>query len=464
MMKIYNTLTRKKEEFIPLEENKVKMYVCGPTVYNFIHVGNARPAVIFDTLRRYFKYKGYEVQYVVNFTDIDDKLINKAIEENTTVKKLAEKYIAEYLTDVTGLNILESETIHPKATDHIGGIIKFIKELESKGFAYNVDGNVYFDTSKLENYGKLSKKNMEDLISGARVEVSDEKRFPSDFVLWKKEKPNEPSWDSPWGKGRPGWHIECSVMSRDILGDTIDIHAGGEDLQFPHHENEIAQSESLTGKPFANYWMHNGMINVENQKMSKSLNNFFTVRDVSKDYDLEILRFFIVSGHYRKPINYSRETIHQAEASLQRLYNAKRNLEFLIENNSSGEVNDEIVTKLNNFKDQFEVAMDDDINTADAVTTLFEIAKYVNSSFDEFTAKETIIYAYDLFLKLGDVLGILYKETADELPEEAKELVEKRTTARKNKDFALADELRNKLLDLGIEIEDTRDGIKWKKI
>ncbi len=463
-MRLYNTLTRKKEEFIPIEKDKVKIYACGPTVYNYIHVGNARPAVIFDTLRRYFKYKGYDVEYVVNFTDIDDKLINRAIEEDTTVKELAERYIKEYITDTKGLNILEEETIHPKATDYIGGIIKFIKGLEEKEFAYNVDGNVYFDTTKLKDYGKLSKKNLEDLISGARVQVNDEKKTTSDFALWKKEKPGEPSWGSPWGKGRPGWHIECSVMAKELLGDTIDIHAGGEDLQFPHHENEIAQSESLTGKPFARYWLHNGMINIDNQKMSKSLNNFFTVRDVSKEYDLEILRFFIVSGHYRKPINYSRETIHQADASLQRLYNCKRNLKFFMENNPPGLVDDTIKLKMIEFKNQFEQAMEDDINTADAVTALFEIAKFVNSTFDEFTSRESAEFVNEEYLQLADVLGILYKEVEDEVSEEAMELINKRIEARKNKDFKLADELRDALLEIGVEVEDTRDGVKWKKI
>jgi cysteinyl-tRNA synthetase len=463
-VRLYNTLTRKKEEFIPIEKDKVKIYACGPTVYNFIHVGNARPAVIFDTLRRYFKYKGYDVKYVVNFTDIDDKLINKAIEENTTVKELSERYIKEYLTDTKGLNILEDETIHPKATDYIGGIIKFIKGLEEKSFAYNVEGNVYFDTTKLNDYGKLSKKNIDDLISGARVQVNDEKKTTADFALWKKEKPGEPSWGSPWGKGRPGWHIECSVMARELLGDTIDIHAGGEDLQFPHHENEIAQSESLTGKPFARYWLHNGMINIDNQKMSKSLNNFFTVRDVGKEYDLEILRFFIISGHYRKPINYSRETIHQADASLQRLYNSKRNLKFYMENNPPGVIEESVKMKMIGFKNQFEDVMDDDINTADAVTVLFEIAKFVNSTFDEFTSKESAEFVNEKYIEIADVLGILYKEVQDEVSEEAMELIHKRSEARKNKDFKLADQLRDELLEIGVEVEDTRDGVKWKKI
>lgn len=463
-MKLYNTLTRQKEEFIPLMPNKVKMYVCGPTVYNYIHVGNARPAVIFDTLRRYFKYKGYEVIYVVNFTDIDDKLINKALEENTTVKELAEKYIREYLTDVKGLNILVDETINPRATEHIGGIIKFIKALEEKGYAYNIDGNVYFDTTKIKDYGKLSKKNLDELISGARVDVNDEKKSPSDFALWKKEKPGEPSWGSPWGKGRPGWHIECSVMTRDILGDTIDIHAGGEDLQFPHHENEIAQSEALTGKPFANYWLHNGMINVNDEKMSKSLNNFFTVRDVSKEYDLEILRFFIVSGHYRKPINYSRETIRQAEASLQRLYNSKFKLASLLEKNSHGEMDQHTRVKLLSLKDEFEKAMEDDINTADAVTAMFETSKLINTTLDETSSIETLGFTMEIYMAMADVLGILYKEPNDEISDLALQIIEKRNEARKKKDFKLADEFRNQLLDMGIEIEDTRDGVKWKRI
>lgn len=463
-MRLYNTLTRQKEEFIPLTPNKVKMYVCGPTVYNYIHVGNARPAVVFDTLRRYFKYKGYEVIYVVNFTDIDDKLINKALEENTTVKELAEKYIREYLTDVKGLNILVDETINPRATEHIGGIIKFIKALEDKGYAYNIDGNVYFDTTKIKDYGKLSKKNLDELISGARVDVNDEKKSPSDFALWKKEKPGEPSWGSPWGKGRPGWHIECSVMIRDILGDTIDIHAGGEDLQFPHHENEIAQSEALTGKPFANYWLHNGMINVNDEKMSKSLNNFFTVRDVSKEYDLEILRFFIVSGHYRKPINYSRETIHQAEASLQRLYNSKFKLASLLEKNSPGEMDHVTRVKLLSLKAEFEKAMEDDINTADAVTAMFETSKLINTTLDETTSIETLELTMEIYMAMANVLGILYKEPNDEISDLAMQIIEKRNEARKKKDFKLADEFRNQLLDMGIEIEDTRDGVKWKRI
>ncbi len=462
-MKLYNSLTRQKEEFKPLEDNIVKMYVCGPTVYNYIHVGNARPMVIFDTLRRYFIYKGYEVKYVVNFTDIDDKMIKKAQEQNTTVKEIADKYIKEFLKDSEGLNIYEEETIHPKATENISEIIEFIKELEEKGFAYNVDGNVYFVISKDKNYGKLSNKNLDDLISGARVGVNEEKKNPGDFALWKKEKPGEPSWDSPWSKGRPGWHIECSVMSRKYLGDTIDIHAGGEDLQFPHHENEIAQSENLTGKTFARFWMHNGMLNIDDKKMSKSLNNFFTVREVSELYDLEVIRFFILSGHYRKQINYSRETIEQAKNSLERLYNGKRALEYMFEKNSSGKIDKKIINKIKNYKEQFEEAMEDDINTADAVSAMFDMVKFINTEFDEFTSKETVKNTLDSFNKLAAVLGILYKED-DELSEEAKKLIEKRKDARKNKDYKLADQLRDELLDLGVQVEDTREGMKWKKI
>jgi len=462
-MKLYNSLTRKKEEFKPLEDKKVKMYVCGPTVYNYIHVGNARPMVIFDTLRRYFIYKGYEVKYVVNFTDIDDKMIKKAQEQNTTLKKIANKYIEEFLKDSKGLNVYEEKTIHPKATDNIGDIIKFVKELEEKGYAYNVDGNVYFDISKDKNYGKLSNKNLDDLISGARVGINKEKKNSGDFALWKKEKPGEPSWSSPWGKGRPGWHIECSVMSRKYLGDTIDIHAGGEDLQFPHHENEIAQSESLTGKTFARFWLHNGMLNIDDKKMSKSLNNFFTVREVSELYDLEVIRFFILSGHYRKPINYSRETIDQAKNSLERLYNGKRSLKYMIDENSTGQIDKDIENKINNFKSQFEEAMDDDINTADAVSALFDMVKFINTEYDEFTSKETIKFTLEIYNELSDVLGILYKEE-DELSQEIKELIEKRKEARKNKDYSLADKLRDDLLKEGIQVEDTREGMKWKKI
>lgn len=465
VLKLYNTLTRKKEEFKPINEEKITMYVCGPTVYNFIHVGNARPLVVFDALRRYFNYKGHKVEYLVNFTDIDDKMINKAIEEDKTVKEIAEKFIKEYYVDTENLLINEEDTIHPKATEHIKDIIKFIKELEEKEYAYNVDGNVYFDISKLSSYGKLSNKNIEELVSGARIDVNGEKKNPIDFALWKKEKPGEPSWNSPWGKGRPGWHIECSVMARKYLGDTIDIHAGGHDLEFPHHENEIAQSESLTGKSFANYWLHNAMINVDDKKMSKSMMNFFTVREVSKEFDLENLRYFILSAHYRSPINFSREILIQAKSGLERLYNGKKNLEYLLD--KADETNDKndnkIKDEINKFKEKFINSLEDDLNTADAIASLFELIKYTNTNFNENTSKSIIKYTYELLIELSNILGLLQRED-ENLDEEIISLIQKRNEARENKDYALSDEIRDKLKEKGILIEDTKDGVKWKRI
>lgn len=464
-MKLYNTLTKKKEEFKPIKDGKVTMYVCGPTVYNYIHVGNARPLVVFDTLRRYLLYRGYEVEYLVNFTDIDDKMINKANEEGRTVKEIAEKFIKEYFEDAKNLNINEEKTNHPKATEHINEIIDFVEELINKGYAYSVSGDVYFDVNKLEDYGKLSKKNIEDLVSGARVEINEIKRNPMDFALWKSAKPDEPSWDSPWGKGRPGWHIECSVMARKYLGDTIDIHAGGEDLQFPHHENEIAQSESLTGKPFANYWLHNAMINVENKKMSKSLMNFFTVRDISKEFDLETLRFFILSAHYRKPVNFSKELVEQAKNGLERLYNGKNNLEFLMDNCEEKEFTDDhyaLIKNVEELKQKFIDSMEDDVNTADAITVLFEIVKCSNTNLTKESPKDLVKKIYNIYMEISDVLGILNKK--DEiLDEEILELIEKRNEARKNKNFELADEIRDNLKNNGIILEDTKDGVKWKR-
>lgn len=465
-MKLYNTLTRKKEAFIPVLDGKVSMYTCGPTVYNYIHVGNARPMVIFDTLRRFFVYKGYDVKYIVNFTDIDDKMINKANDENTTIKAIADRYIEAFMEDAQGLNLYEEETVHPKATDFIQPMITFIEGLIDKGAAYNVDGNVYFNIDSAKDYGKLSKKNIDDLISGARVEISDEKRNPVDFALWKKAKAGEPSWESPWGFGRPGWHIECSVMSRALLGDTIDIHAGGEDLQFPHHENEIAQSETLTEKPFANYWMHNAMLNVDNQKMSKSKGNFFTVRDIAKEFDLETLRFFLLSAHYRSQINFSREVMVQIENGLERLYNGKKNLEYLLEKAEDRELNEEENIELNTIrmlKKEFIEHMEDDLNTADAISSLFELVKFSNSNMNENSSKELVGKAYDILLELSKVLGILSKQ--DEiLEDEILELIEKRTEARKNKDFKLSDEIRDTLKDKGIVLEDVQEGVKWKRI
>ena len=465
-MKLYNSLTRRKEEFIPITKGKVTMYNCGPTVYNFIHVGNARPLVIFDTLRRFFIYKGYDVKFVVNFTDIDDKLINKANDEGTTVKSIAERYIKEFITDAKGLNLYEYDTLNPKATDYISQMIEFISGLEKKGAAYNVNGNVYFSIERAEDYGKLSKKNIDDLISGARVDVSDEKRNPMDFALWKREKEGEPSWDSPWGKGRPGWHIECSVMAKTLLGETIDIHSGGEDLQFPHHENEIAQSETLNEKPFANYWLHNGMITVDNQKMSKSLGNFFTIREVSKEYDLEVLRFFLLSAHYRSPINFSRDVMNQNKNGLERLYNCKKNLEFLLKKAEERELNEEektLIKEVDKFKDSFVSSMEDDINTADAVSALFELTKFANSKLNDFISKNLIEYTYNTMIELAKVLGILSKND-EMLEDKINELIEKRTEARKNKNFKLADEIRDNLKEKGIILEDTTSGVKWKRI
>ena len=465
-MKLYNSLTRTKEEFKPINQNQVRMYNCGPTVYNYIHVGNARPLVVFDTLRRYFIYKGYDVKFVVNFTDIDDKLINKAIEEKTTVNEIAERYIKEFKEDALGLSLYDYETINPRATEYISQIVEFIKGLVEKDAAYNVDGNVYFSIDSAKDYGKLSKKNLEDLISGARVDVNEEKRSSMDFSLWKKEKAGEPSWDSPWGKGRPGWHIECSVMAKALLGDTIDIHSGGEDLQFPHHENEIAQSETLTEKPFANYWLHNGMITIDNQKMSKSLGNFFTVREVKNEYDLKVLRFFLLSAHYRSPINFSREVMEQTKNSLDRLYNCKINLEYLlgkVQDGDGDESENEMLKEIDQYKKEFCNAMDDDLNTADAISSLFELTKFINTRIDKNTSKSILIYAYDTMMELSKVLGILEKE--DEiLEDEITQLIEKRTEARKNKDYKLSDEIRDVLKGKGIVLEDTSDGVKWKRI
>lgn len=465
-MKLYNTLTRKKEEFKPIEEGKVSIYTCGPTVYNYIHVGNARPMVVFDTLRRFFLYKGYDVKYVVNFTDVDDKIIKRANEENISFNEVAEKYIEAFIEDAKGLNLYEEKTIHPRATEYIKHMIEFIEGLIEKGAAYNVDGNVYFNIESARDYGKLSKKNIEDLMSGARVEVSGEKNNPIDFALWKKAKEGEPFWESPWGLGRPGWHIECSVMSRAILGDTIDIHAGGEDLQFPHHENEIAQSETLTEKPFANYWMHNGMLNIDNQKMSKSLGNFLLVRDIEKEFDLEVLRLFLLSAHYRSPINFTREVMEQIENGLERLYNGKKNLEYLFNMAEDRQVNEEEKIGLNdidNFKQEFIQAMDDDLNTADAIASIFDLVKYSNTNIKESSSKELVKKAYDMLLELTNVIGILNKKE-EIIEEEILELIEKRTEARKNKNYQLADEIRDTLKKKGIILEDTQEGVKWKHI
>lgn len=466
-MKLYNTLTRKKEEFVPINEGEVNMYVCGPTVYNFFHIGNARPFIIFDTLRRYLEYKGYKVNYVQNFTDIDDKIINKAKEEHTTSKAVADKYIKEYFTDAKGLGIKEA-TVHPRVSECISDIIDLISDLEKNGYAYNVDGNVYYRVSKFEDYGKLSKKPIDELVSGARVEVIDEKESPLDFALWKKQKEDsEIAFDSPWGKGRPGWHIECSAMSRKYLGSTIDIHGGGEDLIFPHHENEIAQSEGANGKDFVHYFVHNGYININNEKMSKSKGNFFMVRDIAKDFDLEVVRLFMLSAHYKTPVNFSFDILKQTESGLNRLYNTKENLLFLLDKVKDEELKEdekEFISALPKYREEFKAAMEDDINTANAVSTIYELSKDINSNVNENSSREMIKKSYDMYMELNGVLGLLTKEKEDEiLEDEILELIEKRQEARKNKDFALADKIRDDLLDKGIVLKDTREGVKWHK-
>ncbi len=466
-MKIYNTMTRQKEEFVPLHPGKVGIYACGPTVYNFFHIGNARPFIVFDVLRRYFRHLGYDVTFVQNFTDIDDKLIRRANEEGTTVPEIAEKYIKEYYTDAEGLGV-EKADVHPRATKHIGEIIAMIKKLESKGYAYKTDnGDVYFNTQAFSGYGKLSGQNLEDREAGARIEVDDVKKNPMDFALWKAQKPGEPAWNSPWGMGRPGWHIECSAMSTKYLGDTFDIHCGGVDLIFPHHENEIAQSECATGKPFARYWMHNGHINVDNRKMSKSLGNFLLVRDISKEFDLEVVRMFMLSAHYRSPINYSHDLLVQAQSSLERLYTARNNAIFAREHAKEKELTPEetaFAARSEQAIKAFDAAMDDDLNTADAIGVIFDYIRDMNTVLADANdaSRQTFDTALSTLKCMTDVLGLLRKE-ADGVPDEIKQLVEQRTAAKKNKDYALADEIRNKVLAMGYVIEDTPKGAKVKK-
>lgn len=461
-MRLYNSLTNKKEEFIPIEAGKVKMYSCGPTVYNYFHIGNARPFIIFDTLRRYFEYLGYEVSFVQNFTDIDDKMIKRANEEGITVKELADRFIGEYFIDAKGLGIKEA-TVHPKATENIDSIIELIKTLEDKGYAYNVNGDVYFSVKKFEGYGKLSHQPLENLEAGARIEVGDVKKDPMDFALWKAKKEGEPFWQSPWGEGRPGWHIECSAMANKYLGKTIDIHSGGKDLIFPHHENEIAQSECANCAPFANYWLHNGYINVDNKKMSKSLNNFFTVRDVTKEFDYIVIRFFMLSAHYRNPINFSHDLLLQAKTGLERIENCIKNLEFLKNNAPDNKISEQVAADADKLKKQFTDAMDDDINTADAISTLFDIVKYANTNFNENTPKSELELFSSLLSELMDILGVKPKKEQDYLDSEIEALIEERNNARKSKDFARADEIRDTLKNAGIILEDTRGGVKWKR-
>lgn len=467
-MKIYNTMSKRKEEFEPLEAGKVKMYVCGPTVYNLIHIGNARPMIVFDTVRRYFEYKGYDVNFVSNFTDVDDKIIKKAIEEGTTAEVISKWYIEECKKDMDAMNI-KPATKNPLATEEICGMVDMIRTLIEKGYAYEKNGTVYYRTRKFKDYGKLSHKNLDDLQSGGRtllVTGEDEKEDPLDFVLWKPKKEGEPAWESPWSEGRPGWHIECSEMSKKYLGEQIDIHAGGEDLIFPHHENEIAQSEAANGKEFARYWMHNGFLNIDNRKMSKSLGNFFTVREISEKYDLQVLRFFMLSAHYRSPLNFSAELMEAAKNGLERILTAADNLKFLAGSASAESMTEEekdLYGKTQEYADSFERAMDDDFNTADAIAAVFELVKYINTTADGTRTKEYLDSLYGRLQSLTDVLGIIIEKKEEMLDEEIEELIEKRQAARKDKNFALADQIRDELLAKGIILEDTREGVKWKK-
>ena len=455
-MKLYNTLTGNKDEFVPIQAGEVKMYSCGPTVYNFFHIGNARPFIIFDTLRRYFEYRGMDVKFVQNFTDVDDKLINRALEEGLTVSEIAEKYIAEYFKDAKALGIKEA-TVHPRATENIDAIINLVKTLIDKGHAYESDGDVYFSAKSFKDYGKLSHQPLDELEAGARIEVGDKKRDPMDFALWKARKvETEIAWESPWGMGRPGWHIECSAMVGRYLGESIDIHSGGRDLIFPHHENEIAQSEAATGKPFANYWLHNGYININNEKMSKSKGNFFTVRDILEKYDGEVVRFFMLSAHYRSPINFSDELMGQAKTGLDRLYNCLDRLETSA---PLGTVPKEVMQ----YKEKFISAMDDDLNTADAISALFEMARCVNTLLDGGLDDGARAATAALMRELGSVLGVLGGRADAVLDSEVEALIEERQAARKAKNFARADEIRDELLAKGIILEDTREGVKWKK-
>ncbi len=457
-MKIYNTLTRKKEEFVPVEPGKAKIYACGPTVYNFFHIGNARPFIIFDTLRRYLEYRGFKVTFVQNFTDVDDKLITRAKEENTTLKDVGERFIKEYFKDAEGLGIRMAD-VHPKATEHMEEIIEFVKKLVDSEHAYETGGDVYFNVSSFPEYGRLSGQSLEDLVAGARVDISDVKKNPADFALWKAAKPGEDSWDSPWGKGRPGWHIECSAMSMKYLGETFDIHCGGQDLIFPHHENEIAQSEAATGKPFANYWMHNGYINVDNQKMSKSLGNFFTVRDISRKYDLSVVRLFMLSAHYRNPVNFSEDLIEQAASAMSRIRNCRENLKFITENGSGSDIG--VERDICALEKAFVEAMDDDLNTAEAIGAVFEYIKEINLAFERGGSKKS---AAEALSALDNVLGVLGLAPQDEsVPESIKEMAAKRQEARARKDFAAADALRAEIAALGYEIKDTAEGVKINK-
>ena len=462
-MRIFNTMTRQKEEFIPNNPDEVKIYACGPTVYNYIHIGNARPLCVFDVLRRYLEYRGYNVKFVQNFTDVDDKIIKRANEEGITFEEVSKKYIEEFWTDANGLNFKKA-SVHPTATENIDEIINIIKTLEEKGYAYAVDGDVYFRTLKFKEYGKLSHQPIEDLQSGARIAIGEKKENPLDFALWKAAKEGEPYWDSPWGKGRPGWHIECSAMNKRFLGDTIDIHCGGQDLIFPHHENEIAQSECANGCTFSKYWMHNGYINVDNVKMSKSLGNFKTVREIANVYGYEVIRYFLISSHYRSPINYSLEIIEQCKSALERLYTCRESLDFALKNAKDIPDDEELIKKLNSHREQFITAMDDDLNTADGVAAVFELVKDINTSIlDKEVSKNVCQTAAAVFDELCDVLGILYNRKNNDVDSDIEALIEERQQARANKDWATADRIRDELKTKGIILKDTPQGVTWTK-
>ncbi|ABR50573.1 cysteinyl-tRNA synthetase [Alkaliphilus metalliredigens QYMF] len=463
-MRLYNTLTRKKEVFVPIEQGKVRMYACGPTVYNYFHIGNGRTFIVFDALRKYLVYRGYDVTFVQNFTDIDDKIIKKAQEEAVSAKEISERFIVEYFKDAATLGVDQAD-IHPKVTENVPEIIAFIQELLEKNVAYEVNGDVYYDVSRFEDYGKLSKQNLEELQSGARIEVNEAKRNSLDFVLWKTAKPGEPSWESPWGSGRPGWHIECSAMAKKYLGETIDIHGGGGDLVFPHHENEIAQSEACTGKTFANYWIHVGYLNIDNKKMSKSLDNFFTPREIAEEYDLESLRFFMLSAHYRTPVNFSRELLESAKSGLERLYNAKNHLEHILENTKVEEMKEtekEWIDSLTHYSEEFNRVMDDDFNTADGIAVIFDLVRDMNTYITGEASKEAVKAAYGMLVELTGVLGLLRKEE-ESLDKEIGRLIEARQQARIEKNFTKSDEIRDYLKEKGIVLEDTSQGVKWRK-
>ena len=464
-MKVYNTLTRQKEELVPITPGEIKMYACGPTVYNYIHIGNARPLCIFDILRRYLEYRGYKVKFVQNFTDIDDKIIKRANEEGVKFSEVSEKYIDEFWKDAKGLNVRQAN-VHPKATENIDNIINIISTLIDKGYAYEAQGDVYFSPKNFDGYGKLSHQPLEELEAGARIMVGEVKREPMDFAVWKAAKPGEPSWDSPWGKGRPGWHIECSAMVCRYLGETIDIHCGGQDLIFPHHENEIAQSECFTGKPFANYWMHNGYINVDNVKMSKSLGNFFTVRDVAEKYGYEPIRYLLISSQYRSPINYSAEIIEQCSAALNRLYTCRDSIDFELKNaaDAAHDGDDAVIEGFSKYREQFIAAMDDDLNTADAIAAIFELVRDINTNVvGKGSSKKLCEAAVGIFDELTDVLGLVYNRKTEALDDDIEKLIEARTQARKDKNWAEADRIRDELKAKGIVLEDTAQGVKWHR-